>query len=67
MNLLWAVARERGLTVICTLHHLDLAREYGGRIIGLQQGRMVLDVPAREAGTASFDFLYSTQTEPAHV
>jgi phosphonate transport system ATP-binding protein len=67
MNLLWDVARERGLTVICTLHHLDLAREYGGRLIGLQQGRMVLDVPARDAGSASFDFLYTGQKESAHA
>jgi phosphonate transport system ATP-binding protein len=67
MDLLWAVARERGLTVICTLHHLDLAREYGGRIVGLQLGRKVLDVPARDAGTASFDFLYTAQPETAHV
>jgi phosphonate transport system ATP-binding protein len=67
MDLLWSVARERGLTVICTLHHLDLAREYGGRIVGLQLGRKVLDVPARDAGTASFDFLYTAQPEPAHA
>ncbi len=67
MNLLWEIARERGLTVICTLHHLELAREYGGRIVGLQLGRKVLDVPAREAGTASFDFLYAAQPEAAHA
>ncbi len=66
MDLLWSVAREHGLTMICTLHHLDLAREYGGRIVGLQQGRIVVDQPVgTAAGEASLDFLYASPAAAA--
>lgn len=60
MDLLWAIARERRLTLICTLHHLDLAREYGGRLLGLQKGRLALDVPAEQAAEADLASLYDT-------
>lgn len=36
-------ARERGATVVCSLHQVDLAREFGERIIGLRDGRLVFD------------------------
>jgi phosphonate transport system ATP-binding protein len=43
MDLMWELARERGLTIVCTLHQLDLARRYGDRLVGLHNGRLVLD------------------------
>ncbi len=36
------VDRER-LTVVATLHHVDYARRYADRILGLRGGRLVLD------------------------
>ncbi len=33
--------KERGLTVICSLHYLDLVQRYATRVIGLRQGEMV--------------------------
>jgi phosphonate transport system ATP-binding protein len=39
--------RELGIAVVCNLHQVDYAREFGDRIVGLSQGRMVFDgVPA---------------------
>jgi phosphonate transport system ATP-binding protein len=43
MDLLWEIARERQLTVICALHQLQIAKEYGDRLIGLKFGRAILD------------------------
>ena len=43
MDLLWSIVREQKLTVICTLHQLELAQKYGDRIIGLKDGRIQLD------------------------
>ncbi len=43
MELLAEIVRERGLTLICTLHHLDLALEYGDRVVGLRAGEKVID------------------------
>jgi phosphonate transport system ATP-binding protein len=43
MDLLWRIVDEDGLTLVCTLHQLDLARHYGRRIVGLRNGRVMLD------------------------
>ena len=43
MELLRHINREDGLTVIASLHVLDLARSYGDRIVGLRAGRVVHD------------------------
>ncbi|MGH7317644.1 MAG: phosphonate ABC transporter ATP-binding protein, partial [Candidatus Rokuibacteriota bacterium] len=45
MELLRRINREDGITVVATLHVLDLAQSYGRRIIGLSQGRVVHDGP----------------------
>ncbi|MDG5790130.1 phosphonate ABC transporter ATP-binding protein [Evansella sp. AB-P1] len=43
MDLLWEIVRERGLTVVCILHQMDIAKEYGNRIVALKSGNVVLD------------------------
>jgi len=45
MELLQDINREDGLTVIASLHVLDLAVTYGRRIVGLRAGRVVHDGP----------------------
>src|SRR5262249_49285302 len=39
------IATRAGLTVIATLHHVEYARRYADRILGLRGGRMVFDGP----------------------
>ncbi|MGL3150496.1 phosphonate ABC transporter ATP-binding protein [Microbacterium sp. A82] len=43
MALIREIAAERSLTVICSLHQVDLALSWGDRIIGLRNGAVVLD------------------------
>lgn len=45
MDLLKTISRENSLTVLCSLHQVDLALGWGDRIIGLRTGRAVLDLP----------------------
>ncbi|MGB4778193.1 phosphonate ABC transporter ATP-binding protein [Microbacterium sp.] len=45
MGLIREIAAERGLTVVCSLHQVDLALDWGDRIVGLRAGRVVLDTP----------------------
>ncbi|WP_433558185.1 phosphonate ABC transporter ATP-binding protein [Pseudonocardia xinjiangensis] len=45
MTLLKTISRENSLTVVCSLHQVDLALGWGDRIIGLRTGRTVLDRP----------------------
>jgi phosphonate transport system ATP-binding protein len=55
MDLLRRINEEDGITVLTTLHVMDLALAYGQRVIGLRDGRVVYDgspagVTARVAG-----------------
>lgn len=43
MDALQRINRHFGLTVLCNLHSLDLARNYCDRLIGMAQGRIVFD------------------------
>ncbi len=43
MSLIREIAAERSLTVICSLHQVDLALSWGDRIVGLRAGEVVLD------------------------
>jgi phosphonate transport system ATP-binding protein len=45
MELIAALAREDRLTVLCSLHQLDVALTFGERVVGLRAGRVVLDRP----------------------
>ena len=43
MDLLWDVIRENGMTVVCVLHQVDIALEYGDRVIGLKKGEVLIN------------------------
>jgi len=43
MEHLERVNRSEGLTVVCSLHYLGLARRYGTRVVALKQGEIVFD------------------------
>ena len=45
MDLLRRINREDGITVITSLHVLELARDYGRRVIALRDGRVAHDGP----------------------
>ena len=43
MDVLLRINKHFGITVLCNLHSLDLARSYCDRLIGMAQGRVVFD------------------------
>jgi phosphonate transport system ATP-binding protein len=43
MDALQHINRHFGMTIICNLHSLELARNYCGRLIGMSGGRIVFD------------------------
>jgi phosphonate transport system ATP-binding protein len=45
MDTLKRINVERGITVLCNLHSLEMTRSYATRAIGLRQGRVVFDGP----------------------
>jgi len=58
LALLTRLSAEDGLTLIVSLHQLELAREFFPRLIGLRGGRVVFDRPAEEVGEEAFRALY---------
>jgi phosphonate transport system ATP-binding protein len=59
MQLLADVSREDALTVLCSLHQVDVALSFGQRIVGLRSGRVVLDRPVAEVDRAGAMGVYS--------
>ncbi len=57
LKYLQQINRE-GMTVICSLHFLSLARTYGTRVIALKDGRMVFDGLPREIDERRFKEIY---------
>ena len=43
MDALAAINRDLGITVLCNLHALDVARNYCDRLVGMSAGRVVFD------------------------
>ena len=53
MEFLRGINREDGITVVASLHVLELAQAYGRRVIGLSRGRLVHDGPPDSLDTAA--------------
>ena len=45
MDVLFQACVEDQITVLCSLHQVDLAMGWAGRLLGLQDGKVVLDSP----------------------
>ncbi|WP_053025652.1 MULTISPECIES: phosphonate ABC transporter ATP-binding protein [Staphylococcus] len=58
MDDLKRINQELGITIIINLHFVDLAREYGTRIIGLRDGQLVFDGPVERATDEAFNEIY---------
>jgi phosphonate transport system ATP-binding protein len=67
MNLLFQVCLEERLTVLCTLHQVDLALGWAHRLVGLRDGRKVLDRAAAGLGKADVMEVYRRVAPAAAV
>lgn len=54
------VAAERGVTMIASLHQVDLALAHFPRVLGMREGRLVFDLPAAEVTPALLAQLYAS-------
>lgn len=63
MDALAQINREDGLTILCNLHHIDIAREYCHRIIGIHGGRVVFDGPVEALDEAAIRLIYGDQPQ----
>lgn len=56
---LTAAARERGATLVATLHQVDVALARFARVIGLREGELAFDLPAAQVSRDMLTRLYS--------
>ncbi len=57
------INQELGMTVIVNLHSVELAKEFGTRIIGIRAGEVVFDGPVSETSDAQIAEIYAGQVE----
>lgn len=57
MQYLGEINRD-GITVICSLHFLSLARRYGNRVIALKEGKVVFEGKPEEIDSVRFKQIY---------
>jgi phosphonate transport system ATP-binding protein len=65
MDLLVRVCREDGLTVVCTLHQVELALRWTRRVVVLRDGAVVLDEPTAVLDSTRLRALYGARPETA--
>jgi phosphonate transport system ATP-binding protein len=54
-----SLATDHGKAVVCSLHQVDLVAGFADRVVGLRDGRVVLDVPASQFDPAAAQALYA--------
>lgn len=65
MDMLWEITEENNLTLLCTLHQLELARDYGSRIVALRNGTLDIDSHISELVDEQLQGLYTSEDEHA--
>ena len=55
--------KERGITVLCSLHYLDLVHRYATRAIALKDGKVVFEGLPKEIDQAQFKAIYGQEAE----
>lgn len=62
-----ALNREEGMTVLCSLHDLDLVERYAHRVVALKEGRIVFEGSPKSFDAAAFRAIYgeeASRSEP---
>lgn len=58
LALLTGLVREQGKTLVASMHSVEYAKAYFDRMIGIQAGKIVFDLPAKSVSQTQLDALY---------
>ncbi|MCB1928367.1 MAG: ATP-binding cassette domain-containing protein [Rhodocyclaceae bacterium] len=64
VGLLVADARERGATLVASLHAVELALRHFERVVGIGNGQILFDLPPQQIDTARLERLYAVGGGP---
>jgi phosphonate transport system ATP-binding protein len=59
LSLLKDINKSEGITVLCNLHQVDLALQFADRVVGLINGRIVMDEPVGGVDAAFIQKFYA--------
>jgi phosphonate transport system ATP-binding protein len=59
--------KQDGITVLCSLHFLDLVHRYATRVVGLKDGKLVFDGLPSELTRDRFKEVYGEEAEMVAV
>lgn len=60
-----ALNQEEGMTVMCTLHDIDLIERYATRVVALRDGKLVFEGQPEEFDGDTFRDIYGEDAEPS--
>lgn len=63
MKHLEMINKEDGVTVLCSLHFLDLVHRYADRVVALNEGRVVFEGSPKEIDDIKFKEIYGREAE----
>jgi phosphonate transport system ATP-binding protein len=63
MQYLEEINKKDGVTVLCSLHFLDLVHRYSDRVIALNNGELVFDGLPSEIDDVKFKDIYGKDAE----
>lgn len=63
MQYLELINKEDGVTVLCSLHFLDLVHRYANRVVALNEGKLVFDGLPEEIDDKRFKEIYGKDAE----
>ncbi|HAV78252.1 MAG TPA: phosphonate ABC transporter ATP-binding protein [Anaerolineae bacterium] len=63
MQYLEKINKEDGVTVLCSLHFLDLVHRYADRVVALNEGKLMFDGLPKDIDDAKFKDIYGRDAE----
>lgn len=60
------MANMRGVTLVASLHHVEMALAHFPRVVGLRQGEVVFDLPASQVNSERLNALYAQHLHELH-
>jgi phosphonate transport system ATP-binding protein len=63
MQYLEMINKEDGVTVLCSLHFLDLVHRYADRVVALNEGKLMFDGSPKEINDVKFKEIYGRDAE----
>lgn len=67
LQILRRAAHEFGITIVCSLHHLEAARTWADRIVGLNEGRIVYDGAPSDLDATAVHSIYRGISDPEQL